>query len=443
MNFVTKLQPKEPQITVVFPEVIKAVTGKMIQIAFGRQPNTHIAIAQNIIKPPHTAPLGDDRETAGIPEEWSHPDFKEQMMEMIGKAVQKVIAGDVVAFTGGRDYEPQLLGRDRHEKTDTYSIFDLRDVVETYMLAAAIAHGKTIHSTCRGYQVVTNMMLDIFADPEKAPFTQDIPSFYAAHALGATGSHHAGGLFGDMGLDAIIRTHQWFHGLLAEQLAGKPPRFLEEPGMQEDAAHDIRLMNPGLLRDALELAQKKGAYHEIREDDGQLHANVCTIHHQGFVFPDEDSFADFEQELAKAGGTVTAESGDARDLPVHVVEGVKFSKVIGPEELVQIQAKIERLNRLLGIDVRIPMPEIEAGQVIRVDIPHATQCHPELNIGGAALQIPALTTAFARAKQQAITEHRDLGGYDEWRKALSLDALEKLTEPLSFGVEQNGRAAIP
>jgi hypothetical protein len=113
----------------------------------------------------YTAPEHRSPENAeqALPPLWQNQGFRHEMTMLVNAAMEQAQYDDMLVLTGGRDYDPLLLGNPRHDKTQRYSSFDTRDIVETYALLAAIANGKTIYSIFRGYQIVTGNMMQIFA----------------------------------------------------------------------------------------------------------------------------------------------------------------------------------------------------------------------------------------------------------------------------------------
>lgn len=328
---------EQQAITVVFPELEEAATGRLVQATFEQHPDTQIITAPNMVKAPETLGYTGERKalmnvhmTNAIPPEWQREDFKALMREMINDGIEKVIEGDVLGLTGGRDYEPALVGMEVHPLSQPYSIFDFRDVIESYMLLAALAHGKTIHATCRGFQQATLQMLKTFADDDYAiPFVQDIPSYYAEQGWADEPSSHHNGIHHQ--INAIIRENGWYGRLLEQQLAGAAPEFAQLP----DAAHPIEVA-PSLLYDALLRADSSPDWSDNIQHDVEnatLTANMTSLHHQGFVMP-EDQFGAFDAAIRQAGGRVIATSADERDsCCMTVVEAVDFSRVIDEASL--------------------------------------------------------------------------------------------------------------
>lgn len=367
-----------------------------------------------------------------LPKQWQDPKFKAEITNVVKAGIKQALHNDVLVLTGGRDYDPLLLGNPRHETTNRYSCFDIRDIVETYALLAAIANGKVIHSTCRGFQVVTGNMMQIFAD-EPVPMCQDIPELLEQYAKNGRSEHHGGtGLVN--GINERIRENPaWFHSILTAQQQGKRPE-LEE---LQNATNEIKVTEEGLLCDAFRLADTEDNHNvQVREDT--CYASPATAHHQGWAIPESDpaQYEAFVKALRQAGGKIAAVSSDPRDEGVHLIEAVKFSKVIDEAALQKIQKRVEEMNQILGLNIQIPMPDLSKGKVIRVDIPQSAQPHLEFGMAGEALMVPALTLAFTRAKKRAEAQGMDIKGYDYWSKTVDLEQLPEVASVLPKNMQQ-------
>lgn len=426
-------------IRVVFPSIEQAATGRLIQGTFNHHPDTELVFVPNLFDPT-TLPEheGGNRDellqdpqyfTHGIPPEWHTPPYRDFMRQRIKDGIKAVKDGDILGLTGGRDFNPALLGHLFMDKTQPFSKFDFRDVVGLYMLMTAIAEGKTVHATCRGYQVLMATMLAIFSDDDPdLRLRQDIPTFYTEHQLSQEhGIHHAGGALHE-GVDELINRQNWHLQLLQEQLAGKEPSFAHVyPG----CSHEIAVEGPGVLRDALLDVSKHATHSTVwgTEPWEVLRTKMVTLHHQGFVYLKEQ-YQRFKSIFSEMGGNVVALSNDPRDRFAAVIEGVTISLEIGEEQQKQIQKKLDELNELLGLDISLDMPKLAPGQTLRFDAPYANQSHGELNVAGIALKGPAYTVAFAQGKKQALAQGRDIGGYNGWRETIRQQALAEIDGPI-------------
>ena len=177
-----------------------------------------------------------------------------------------------------------------------------------------------------------------------------------------------------------------------------------------------------MVKDALLIARSQGG-RGIISNDGDIAVLMASLHHQGFAAHNPESLRKLAKALKDAGGKINAFSSAPEDKFVSILESASFSKEIGEKEISQIEARISRLNDMLGLDISIPFPDLANGKTVRFDAPHASQPHPELNIAGVALVIPSLVTNFVRDKVYQMEQGNDIGGYLEWAKSKDFDQL--------------------
>lgn len=409
------------ELKIAIPSVEKAVTGKLVEKTFEVQKGVSLSVIPNIIHPNFLGYEGDREElllkhrVKGIPDEWKESHFKNEIIKEVEYAINKVMESDVMVLTGGRDYPPELLGNKRKKQTQDYSIFDARDVVETYMLMTALAHGKTLHTTCRGFQVLTTNMIKTFSPDSEVEINQHLPKLLKRHSGKSNTDQHSGGDL-KKGFSQIITEKNWYKQILNAQLEGKKPIFASFEG----SSHLVNVTEDCLLKDSLLIAKKKGG-RDIIDLEGVVSTPMSSLHHQGFAYVSKSQRKALVSALKEAGGVIDSLSGDPRDQFVNVVESVSYSKQIGKEELEAINKRVDFVNQVLGMEISIPQPDLE--KPIRFDAPHAAQSHPELNIAGIALVIPSLINAFARDKKQALSKGEDLNGYKEWSASQGRDKL--------------------
>lgn len=463
----TTIRETEPPVKALLNTIERRGDYTLVKTSFDMLENTELLYTTHLIDPhlvtrsdgtPYTTLTPEDgtayqeerkklfethvcapHQTDGLPLEWQQADFHKQIKAKVQDALKKVAESDVVVFTGGRDVDPRLFGNETHEKTNPYSIFDARDIVEGYMLMAAIAQGKTIHATCRGFQLVTGMMMKIFSDAPPA-ICQHLPEEIKNHkklkkhrepGAPAPDHHQRQPQKGETPKAlAQILSHdpRWESTLLH---ATSLDELSKMPGIKDvmKYAHGVRIEQGGMLWDSLCAAllmaggEKIGNPRspiriKIKKAVSYILGRLTSSHHQAFLYLKGDTEAEekMKKALEDAGGEITAYSDDRRDGKVQIIEGTKFSKVIDETAMARINQELERWNTMLGLDIEPFKLKQEPGKPLpRCDIPHATQFHPEVNRAGIGPIIPRLVERFALAKRRAYENGKDLGGYDSWR----------------------------
>jgi hypothetical protein len=259
------------------------------------------------------------------------------------------------------------------------------------------------------------------------PICQDIPEFLSKHPTTDKSHHHEGStLYGSLN-ELLIRHPDCFHKVLSAQKTGKRP-VLE--GIS-DIAHEIIVNRASLLHDAFSLIGESQA-NTLRFEGEKCYASPATAHHQGWAIAKDDvkGMQKLQEALAQAGGRITAFSHDERDGGAQIVEAAEFSKQIDAKVLEKIKERVAFLNNLLGLEIEVPLPDLEKKPNLRIDIPQASQPHLEFGMEGEALVVPALTLAFVRAKQQALEKGKDIGQYHQWREGVNLAQLPEVKTAL-------------
>lgn len=363
------------------------------------------------------------------PTQWQEEAFKNEIERTITEAVKQVKEGDVLLLAGGPDISPELYGAERDKNTQSHSIYDIKNIIEPYMLLTAIANGKTVSATCRGFQLLMSEMLVVFAPDSNIKLVQHLPDYFKQHkdkyenSTNTTANeddfaHHSSShAYKALKKAAAKKGTDWINMVVAKMAKGEGT-FLDTP---PNIAQAINLLSQnGLLADALNCV--------LSEENNQKASNITktdtgfsfyapTIHHQGFCVTNNAEMNYPQQDLAKAGGKINAVSGDSRDGNVTVIESATFSLEIGAKEIELIKARVYYLNELIGINIELPFPNLKPGEKIRFDAPFAVQGHLEFNYSDLALKIPALVAAFTTAKKEAHEKGEDIGGYENWRQS--------------------------
>jgi hypothetical protein len=350
--------------------------------------------------------------------------------EAIEGGLQVARESSLAIFAGGRDVEPTFRRQGRTDLVQPCHTLDVRDAVEAFQCLQTVAKGGTIHATCRGMQLTTYYASKVLGG-EGADLAQHLPIDLSvmSHSPDDGVQHHGGGEL-HTSLSDVVDELQKNNDLVRFMTNGEVSPFNKLKG----GTHPVLLKEDSLMKDAFEISQARFGEERVqieRREDGDFRVNPATLHHQGYIAHPWNV-----ERIENAGGKIVGISDDPRDQGVGVIEAVSFSALITPEIHERIQGEVDHLNGLLGTSIQIEYPDLSDGVPRRIDVPHCSQCHPEINIAGVAPAVPFLTAAYTSAKEVAKAEGRDIGGYDEWMKGKDKDELIK--EFIEFSTRQVG-----